>query len=233
MSIMKRIFAKITDTSKREDKERLVDPDELRHIIDGIKDLEPYKDFLKGRWLKMVMWWHNRSVEARKKYFWLRRVVIVGSVLIPVLSALNMNAMFAFYGPISIAVVGAIVAGCVAWEGVANYGETWREKRRAAELLKVEGWQFFQLCGNYQDSPGHKDAFPRFAAAVENMIAKEVGQYLAGFDSSLAQSKFMGEKRMAVFEKRMNDMEVRQQPAPDEAAAGRPVAALADARGIR
>lgn len=42
------------------------------------------------------------------------------------------------------------MAGLTAWEGVANYGEVWREKRRAAELLKVEAWQFFQLADKYQ-----------------------------------------------------------------------------------
>src|SRR6266545_4472628 len=133
----------------KEPKELLVDRHELEQYIDGARGLEPYRDSLKERWLKMVIWWHNRSVEARRKYSFLRGVVIAGGVLIPVLSALNMNSTFAPYASITIAVVGAIVAGCAAWEGVANYGEIWREKRRAAELLKVEGWQFFQLCGKY------------------------------------------------------------------------------------
>lgn len=105
-----------------------------------------------------------------------------------------MNGRFAPYAPIAIAVVGGIVAGCAAWEGVANYGEIWREKRRSSELLKVEGWQFFQLCGKYQEDECHKKAFPRFAAAVEDMIAKEVGEYFVVFGPSLAQSKGVAEK---------------------------------------
>ena len=68
-------------------------------------------------------------------------------------------------GQLTIAIVGAVVAGSAAWEGVANYGDTWREKRRAAELLKVEGWQF------------------------EAMVAKEVAEYLSVFDSSVAQAR--------------------------------------------
>jgi hypothetical protein len=77
---------------------------------------------------------------------------------------------------------------------VANYGEIWREKRRSAELLKVEGWQFFQLCGKYQADGGHKKAFPHFAAAVEEMIAREVGEYFTVFDPSLAQNKVVAEQ---------------------------------------
>lgn len=183
-------------------EEPLVDPEKIEKFIDGREDLKPYGDFIKTRWLSMVVWWHNRSVEARRKYFFLRRVVVAGGVFIPVLSALDMNSMFAPYAPIAIAVVGAVVAGCAAWEGVANYGEIWREKRRAAELLKVEGWQFFQLCGKYQDNRKDENnlkyakAFPRFAAEVENMIAKEVGEYLAVFGPSLDQAKAVAEKAL-------------------------------------
>lgn len=177
------------DNAQQESKELLVSRQELEEFIDGKEDLKPYNDFLKQRWLKMVIWWHNRSVEARWKYFFFRRAVVVGGVLIPVLSTLNMKDTFAPYAPIAIAIVGAFVAGCAAWEGIANYGEIWRGKRRSAELLKVEGWQFFQLCGKYQDDGDYKKAFPRFAAEVEDMIAKEVGEYFAVFGPSLEQSK--------------------------------------------
>lgn len=189
-----------TNSKEPEGEEPLVTRQELEQFIDKIKDLEPYGHFLKKRWLKMVMWWHNRSVEARRKYFLLRRIIVIGGVIIPVLSALNMNSRLAPYAAIAIAMLGATVAGCAAWEGVANYGEIWREKRRAAELLKVEGWQFFQLCGKYQ-APGnasneekYREAFPRFAAEVENMIAKEVGEYLAVLGPSLDQNRAAAQK---------------------------------------
>lgn len=170
-------------------KDSLVSREDLEKVIDGIKDLEPYREFLKGRWIGMVMWWHTRSVDARWKYFLLRAVVVAGGVLIPVLSAFGLHAGWERHFSLAISCVGAVVAGCAAWEGVANYGEIWREKRRAAELLKVEGWQFFQLCGKYQEDGTYQKAYPRFAAEVESMIAKEVGEYLGAFDSSLAQAK--------------------------------------------
>ena len=178
----------------RTDEEPLVSRQELEKFIDGSESLQLYRDFLKQRWLKMVVWWHNRSVQARWRYFFFRGAVIVGGVLIPILSAFNMNGSFAPYAPIAIAIVGGIVAGCAAWEGVANYGEIWREKRRSAELLKVEGWQFFQLCGKYQADGSHEKAFPGFAAAVEEMIAREVGEYFAVFGPSLEQNKAVAEK---------------------------------------
>src|ERR1700682_1505317 len=50
-------------------EETLVDRQELEAFIDRREELKPYSDFIKRRWLKMVIWWHNRSVEARRKYF--------------------------------------------------------------------------------------------------------------------------------------------------------------------
>ena len=173
--------------------EPLVTRQGLEELIDGIKGLDPYRDFLKKRWIGMIMWWHTRSVGARWKYFLLRAIIVVGGVLIPVLTTLNRHTGFQEFGIDAIAVIGGIVAGCAAWEGFANYGEVWREKRRAAEMLKVEGWQFIQLCGKYQPDKQYQVAFPRFAAEVESMIAREVGEYLAVFDSSLAQAKKAGE----------------------------------------
>jgi len=85
---------------------------------------------------------------------------------------------------------------------VAAYGEVWREKRRAAELLKVEGWQYLQRCGKYlqvdvpKDKPEeyYRMAFPLFAAEVENMIAKEVSEYLGALDPSIAQARKASEQ---------------------------------------
>lgn len=178
----------------------LVTQEKLEHIVDGVKANHPksldasHELYLKRRWAEMVMWWHPRSVEARWKYFLLRAIVVIGGVSIPVLSTLSMRPGWHEYLAIAIALVGAIVAGAAAWEGVANYGETWREKRRAAELLKVEGWQFLELSGKYQTDKEHEVAFPRFVAEVENMVATEVGEYLGVFDTSLAEARKASEE---------------------------------------
>ena len=78
----------------------------------------------------MVLWW-PRSIGARWKDFTPRATMVVGGVMIPVLTTLNMLPEWRDKVTIVIAIVGAIVAGAAAWEGVANYGETWREKNGA------------------------------------------------------------------------------------------------------
>jgi Protein of unknown function (DUF4231) len=147
------------------------------------------QEYLSSRWVSMVMWWHSRSVESKWKYYALQAVIIVGGVLIPVLSALSIQSAWRDTFVICIAFVGALVAAAAAWEGVANHGEIWREKRRAAELLKVEGWLFLSRSGKYKESKSMAEAFPVFAEDVEKMIAGELGQYLSLFDVSLEKSK--------------------------------------------
>lgn len=178
----------------------LVTQEKLESVIDSVKadkskHLESSEElYLKRRWAEMVMWWHSRSVKAKWKYFLLRVIVVAGGVLIPVLSTFSMLPDWREHATMAIALVGAIVAGAAAWEGVTNYGETWREKRRAAELLKVEGWQFLQLSGKYQPDKEYRVAFPRFVAEVESMIATEVREYVAVFDTSLAQARKASEE---------------------------------------
>lgn len=182
--------------SKRGDPEQLVTRTDLEALLADIKGLEPYRPYMEKRWIGMVMWWHERSIEAKRRYFLLRALVVAGGVSIPVLTTLSLLEGWQTPTAVAIAIVGAVVAGAAAWEGIANYGETWREKRRASELLKVEGWQFIQLCGKYepQDSAAdaatsYQRAYPRFAAEVEAMVAREVGEHLAMFDPSLEQAK--------------------------------------------
>lgn len=173
-------------------EEPLVTREQLESVIDSVPELKPYAPFLKERWVGMVMWWHTRSVFARSSYFLLRGVIIVGGVTIPVLTTLGMRAGWHEDATITVAIIGAIVAGCAAWEGVANYGEIWREKRRSSEMLKVEGWQFLQLCGKYHADGSYAVAFPHFASEVEAMIAREVGEYLSAFDDSVSRSRRSG-----------------------------------------
>jgi hypothetical protein len=54
---LERIIPKI----KKKQNEPLVTREELEKFIDNNVELKDYSDFLKNRWLKMVMWWHTQS----------------------------------------------------------------------------------------------------------------------------------------------------------------------------
>jgi Protein of unknown function (DUF4231) len=171
----------------------LVDKQQMATFIDKLEGLsDDQRQSLKQRWLHQVLWWDQRSSEARRGYFRLRWLIIAGGVVIPVLTGLSLSGTPEYTVRVAAAVISAVVAGCAAWEGVANYGEVWREKRRAAELLKVEGWQFFQLAGEQYLGKNHAQAYPYFAAKIESLIAKEIGEYVSLFDPTSPKSPTTG-----------------------------------------
>ncbi len=161
----------------------LVDVTRLAKVVDMlVEELGPGQiEFMKARWLHQIEYWDQRSRDARWKYFALRGVVVLGGVSIPVLATAQASLVLA-------AVISAAVAAAAAWDGVANYGQIWLEKRRAAELLKVEGWLFLQRADKYAGL-NYQVAFSAFATEVERQIAKEVGEYVAGFDVEAATAR--------------------------------------------
>jgi len=195
-TFFRRIYRSFREESAEQNSEEqdgelpLVDVKQFTEAIDGLSDLdEQKKKWLKGRWLHMVQWWNKRASESNTMYRRLRLIVIAGGVTIPVLSAISLAfTEWSKELQIIVAIVSAVVAGCAAWEGVANYGQVWLDKRKAAELLKVEGWLFFQQAGKYKGkSPAER--YPEFAAEVERMIAEEVGQYVTRFQPSVEQAQ--------------------------------------------
>ncbi len=168
----------------------LVQEKEISETIDLLKGplTENQILFIKKRWLHQVVYWDQRSKASRFKYFRLRAVTIGSSVAIPVFTSLAIIYSTQKVFSIIATILAAVVASAAAWEGIANYGQIWIEKRRAAELLKVEGWLFFELADRYSKG-SYADNFPSFASSVENLIAKEIGEYVAVFDTSKARQR--------------------------------------------
>jgi hypothetical protein len=160
----------------------LVDIEALKAEINKLQDLDDeQKRSLENRWLHMVRYWDQRSRKSRRKYFAYRTIVLIGGVLIPALVTLQTSTLVAekYKGLIQFAaiVTGLLIAIAAGVEEIFHYGEIWREKRKAAELLKIEGWRYFQLAGSYRKL-NHKVAYPDFAANVEGMIEREIKDYM-------------------------------------------------------
>jgi len=160
----------------------LVDLKALRALINGLdlKD-QKLKDYIDARWLKYIEWWDWRSRDAKTKYQALRAAVVIGGALIPALVGLrelnvwgNYNWVFA----VASIVASLVVAICAGIEALYNYGDIWREKRGAAELIKSEGFSFIQLAGEYRHYSSHDTAFKLFATNVERLIRSEIKDYI-------------------------------------------------------
>jgi Protein of unknown function (DUF4231) len=144
-----------------------------------------HQQYLRERWLHMVIWWDSRSSKAKFWYFALRGIVVFGGVLIPVLTVIQANMPATpRVVPVVIALVGAAIAGSAAWDGVQNFGDVWRDKRHAGEMLKVEGWLFMTKSGEYGDIEKAEQRFNKFVANVEAKFAHEVGDYLKSINQA-------------------------------------------------
>ena len=118
--------------------------------------------------------------EDKAKYFWYTGLALVLSALITALSGINLanfegfmddhsNALMRTVISIFILFFSLIVTILTGLEKLYQYHQTYLRKRRYAELLKITGWQFLQLTGEYKGK-SHQSAYPDFAERVENLI---------------------------------------------------------------
>jgi hypothetical protein len=160
----------------------LIHEADLISAIDKLEDLKPfYRDYIKDRWVKYLIRWDNRAAETKWKHFTLRTIVVIGAVLIPALigtSALlplsedrNKDGIQWFAFGLSL-----LVGIAAALEELFRFGEIWRDKRAAEELLHCEGWRYMKLVGKYKGK-SYDSAFTDFASTVEDMIEHEIKDY--------------------------------------------------------
>jgi hypothetical protein len=146
-------------------------------LVEGLRLSDVQKHALRSRWIDRVVWTEKHATRARRSYYALRLTAICGGVLVPALVSLNLGSLgdsvvrwFAF-------VASLMVALTIAVEEFFHFGDRWRHFRRTAEWLKIEGWQFLQLAGDYRRKT-HAEAYPLFARRVEGVIHEDVDTFL-------------------------------------------------------
>ena len=155
---------------------------ELGALVDELELDERQKRFMRSRWLDQIIWLEGKAKQSQQRYYALRLISIVGGLVVPALVSLNVssNASHGFVSALSWTTfaLSLLVAAAVAVEGFFHHGDRWRHYRRSAELLKSQGWQFFELAGVYESHRSHRTAFPAFATSVEQLIAEDVDVYV-------------------------------------------------------
>jgi hypothetical protein len=135
---------------------------------------------MRSRWLDQIVWLEGKANGSQRWYYGLRLVAIIGGLVVPALVSLNLND-----GDFHDAVVwttfglSLVVAIVVAIEGFFHYGDRWRHYRRTVELLKSQGWHFYELAGSYATFRSHAAAFRTFTTTVETLIAEDVDTYVS------------------------------------------------------
>jgi hypothetical protein len=153
--------------------------EQFEEIIDSLSLGDLQKRFLRDRWLDQLLWFESKAGLNQRRYYVLRLVTIIGGVIVPTLVSLNVRennvADTLAWITFSLSLVVAIAA---ALDGFFGFGERWRTFRRTAELLKADGWQYFELSGPYA-AADHAAAFPSFTAHTETLIQQDLKAFIA------------------------------------------------------
>ena len=152
--------------------------EDMGDFIESLNLHEVQKNALRLRWLDQVNWLGLRARQARTRYYFLRMTTLVSGVLVPALVSLTLTGIGAEVVRWLTFILSLAVALSTATEQFFNYGDRWRNYRRRAEMLKIEGWQFFQLSGYYRKFDSHAQAYHRFASRVEEIVQEDVQVYL-------------------------------------------------------
>lgn len=142
----------------------------------AISDLQ--KRFMRSRWLDQVLWMEGRANHARDRYYALRLITIIGGVIVPALVSLNLSSNAASAIRWATFGLSLLVAISAAVEEFFHYGERWKHYRQIVESLKIEGWKFFQFTEPYRSYKTQAEAYPVFAARVEEIIQRDVDVYI-------------------------------------------------------
>jgi hypothetical protein len=165
----------MNNMNKTTDQEHMrAEMDKLIASLD-LPDLN--KEFMRARWLELVMWMDGKAKESVWWYRRLRLATIIGGVIVPALVSLNIGSDMQGLVQTLTFIVSLGVALSAAVEEFFRYGERWRHYRQMTESLKSEGWQFLQLSGVYANQT-HITAYPAFAARVEQLSREEVESYI-------------------------------------------------------
>lgn len=154
-------------------------PHHLYALIEELS-LDPlHVKFLRYRWLAYVTWLDRQARRSYILHRFLRTLIVIGGVLTPALVSLNLGEDTRTTIMWPTFAVGVVVAVSVALDELFQFGDNWTHYRRIAEMLKSEGWRFFQRSEPYRRYSSHQEAFPRFADRVEAIVQQEVDTYFS------------------------------------------------------
>ena len=182
----------------------------LSGMIDRL-DLDEFrKDALKSRWLDQLLWLESNASKAKKRFYVLRLITIVGGVITPALVSLNHGQLkvrevftWTAFGMAQAVAISAAV------EELFGFNIRYHTFRNTAEGMKVEGWQYFQLAGHYSYYRSHSAAYVDFASRVEGLIQQDIEGYFTQVqqaDKGMEAAKEMAASTTAITLERLNQI---------------------------
>ncbi len=156
---------------------------DLDKIIETLNISPMRKEFLRTRWLKQQQYMSKWATQNQKPYYRDRVIIIAFGALVPALTSLNAFipnlSDWVRYPLVALTIILSVsVSILVALEEFFKRGERYRHYRGISEYLKMEGWEYFQLTGQYAEFPDHESAYTRFAGEVEKILKADADEFM-------------------------------------------------------
>ena len=110
------------------------------------------EEYVKNRLEQQIDWYDKKSAQNKNKLLFFRIVEIVCAAMIPLLAGYLNNLALPI--PITIGVLGVVIAICAGMIALFQFQELWIEYRSTAECLKKEKFLFLTRVKPYNtDNP--------------------------------------------------------------------------------
>jgi hypothetical protein len=166
--------------------------------------------YIENRWHSQWRFFDKKANDSKKLYLRLQRIVVIGSVTVPVLVSLDPDIIAGLinwlplvalatddsrllidFATVVLSLAVAISAGL---ESLNKYGDNWGSYRQAAEELQAEKSFYDVGGGRYANNP---DAFARFVERSEEIIAQQNGRFVATVERQIQESDKRSEEALA------------------------------------
>ena len=180
--------------------------DNVSGIIDDIEFKKPYdRAILKYRFLDEINFYEEKRDTTKKYYNVFRFIVTTGSILLP--AVLSMGQMDPTRLPKHFDIItywfswtiSLMVTGSNGFLQLFSLDKNYFSYSMVVEQLKTEGWQFFGLCGKYEDYPNHEAAYKTFSKSVESIKRKQIDQEFSNGKGENKKKKFDFQGEMKKF----------------------------------
>jgi len=158
----------------------------VEEIIQDI-DLENNydKSIIRYRFLDEIKFYEKKRDHTKKYYNVFRFCVTTGSILLPAILSMGQmdpTKLPKHFDQITYWLTWTIsltVTACNGFLQLFSLDKNYFNYSTVVEQLKSEGWQFFGLCGKYEDYKTHQDAYKVFSKAIEGIKRKQIEQEYA------------------------------------------------------
>lgn len=169
----------------------------FNEIINKI-ELEDYKKtILRKRYLDQVILYDKKSKTAEFFYIFFSLFVTIGSIILPALLSIqqldyseddNVDDLYrrrVYWTTWGLSLLVSIFNGILQ---LFSLNKQYISYNTTREKLISEGWQYFQLSGNYEDTT-HEESFTNFCDEIEKIKSTQVDKDFLFINSKTIQNK--------------------------------------------